>query len=117
MGRRNLVHSYKMLDAITLTSTQTSATTNVEQMDNATIHIRWTGTAPVGTITVQARNGKDDPWFDLSFGTAAIDITGASGDHQILFKEMPFTDITVKYNFVSGTGTLTATLTMRTIGA
>lgn len=117
MSRKHVVKSFKMLDAVSLAADQTSAATNVLQLDNATIHISWTGTAPVGVIAVQARNGEFDPWFDLSFGSVTIDITGASGDHQILFKEMPFTDMRLKYIRTSGVGNLTATLTMKSIGA
>lgn len=117
MGRKHVVHSYEMFDSVDISTNQTSSITNVEQLDQATIHISWTGTSPVGEITVEARNGSADNWYELDFGLAAISISGASGDHQILFREMPFTDIRLKYASTSGTGNLTARLTMKTVGA
>lgn len=117
MGRKHVVHSHEMFDAVDISTSQTSSITNVEQLDQATIHINWTGTAPVGEITVEARNGSSDSWYELDFGAAAITVSGASGDHQILFSQMPFTDIRLQYTATSGTGSLTARLTMKTVGA
>lgn len=116
MGRKHVVHSYAMFDDVDISTNQTSSTTNVEQLDQATIHISWTGSSPVGEIIVDARNGSADSWYQLDFGSS-IAISGASGDHQILFKEMPFTDIRLRYVFTSGTGSLTARLTMKSVGA
>jgi len=115
MGRKSVVKSYKMLDNISLASNASSGATSVINLDKASIHLDWAGTA-VGTVTVLARNGEQNPWYVLDFGTP-ISITSGSGDHQIVFNELPFTDIMLDYVRSSGTGTLTATLTMKVVGA
>lgn len=116
MGRKNVVKSYKMIDAGDLSGNITSNITSVINLDNASIHLIWSGTSPVGVITVEARNGENDSWYELDFGSA-INISGNSGDHQIVFTQMPFTDIRVKYTASSGTGSIDALITLKTIGA
>lgn len=116
MGRKNVIKSFKMFDAGDISGSITSSTTNVINQDKASIHLEWTGTSPVGTITVEARNGENDSWYELDFGTT-ISISGNSGDHQLVFNEMPFTDIRIQYASTSGTGSLDATFTSKTIGA
>lgn len=116
MGRKNVVKSYSMFKAADISGTVTSETVNVINLDKASIHVTWSGTAPEGTITVQARNGDNDPWYDLDFGST-IPVTGNSGSHQILFLELPFTDIQMIYTSTSGTGTMDARISAKVLGA
>lgn len=116
MGRKNIVKSFAMFDSTDISTNQTSEITRVITLDQASIHLSWTGTSPVGTITVEARNGDDDSWFELDLG-GTVSISGNSGDHQIIFSEMPFTDIRLQYASTSGTGNMDAKLTMKVIGA
>ena len=114
MGRKSLVHSYKMLDAVSASASQTSAATNVEQVDKLSIHCLFSA-ANTGTLVVQARNGTSDGWYDLDFGSA-MTIT-AETDVQILINECPFTDIRLIWTPSAGSGTMTARLTMKAVGA
>ena len=116
MGRKNVVKSYKMIEAGDLASNIESTTTNVINLDKASIHLKWSGTSPIGTITVEAQNGENDSWYELDFGSS-INISGASGDHQIIFNELPFTSIRIQYTATSGTGEITATYTAKVTGA
>lgn len=116
MGRKSVLKSYKIFDAQSLAATVSSNPTSCINLDKASIHVVWTGTAPVGVLTVQARNGELDAWYDLDFG-AVISVSGASGEHQIVFNEMPFTDIRLVYTRTSGTGSLTATISAKVVGA
>lgn len=113
--RKNVVKSYDMLSAASMASDQTSAATNVINMDKASIHVSWTGSSPVGTLSVQARNGELDSWYDLDFG-GVISVSGASGDHQIILNELPFTDIRLTYTATSGSGSITARISMKQVG-
>ncbi len=115
MGRKNILKSYKMFDALSLASSATSDATDVTPVDKASIHIAWTGSSPVGSIAVWAQNGDDDSWYDLGF--SAISISGASGSHQVIFNELPFTKIRLVYTRVSGTGSLNARISSKTVGA
>ena len=114
MARKNVLATYKMIDAASLSGGITSNSTNVLNTDKASIHLVWSGAAGSATVSVQARNGEKDSWYDLDFGSA-ITISGASGDHQLVLLETPFTDIRVVIG-AGATGTVTATLTMKQLG-
>lgn len=115
MARKN-THAHKMLDSVSMGTSQTSAATNVLNMDKASLFVEWSaGSTPIGTITIEARNKSDGNWYELSFGSS-IDVSGNSGSHQIYFTELPFVDIRVKYNRTSGSGTLNATLVIKQVG-
>jgi hypothetical protein len=116
MGRKSVVKSYNLIDSGDLSTTFTSNVTNTLNLDKASIHISWTGTSPVGVITVEVRNGENDSYYELQFATT-IDITGDSGEHQIILNEMPFTDLRLQYVATSGTGTIDAVYTAKTQGA
>lgn len=116
MSRKNVVKSYNIFDEVSIAATQISASTNVINLDNASVHVKWTGSSPVGVLTVQARNGENDAWYDLDMG-GTISISGNSGDHQLVFNSLPFTDLRLIYTRTSGSGNLTAALTMKTVGA
>lgn len=116
MGRKNVLPSYKMASAADMSADITTSATSVLNLDKASIHIAWSGTAPVGIVIVQARNGENDPWYALDMG-GTIAISGASGSHQLVFNELPFTDIRLMYDRTSGSGALNATLTMKVVGA
>jgi len=104
-----------MWDATSLGATTSSDATNVQYLDKASIFVEWTGTVPVGAITVQARNKSDGTWYDLDFGSA-ISVSGATGSHSIVLNEVPFVDIRLTYTRTSGTGTITATLVSKAVG-
>ncbi len=116
MSRKNVVSSYSMINAGSLAGNITSSTTNVLNLDKASIHLSWSGSSPAGTLVVEARNGDNDDWYELDFGST-ISISGASGDHQIVFNELPFTSIRLVYTRSSGSGSLDAIITSKTIGA
>ncbi len=115
MGRKHLIYSQKMFDAATLASTQTSVLTDVTQLDKASIHVHWTGTGVSSTITVQARNGDTDPWYTLDISSMVL--SGTNGEFQIVLNELPFTAIRLVCTHSAGTGSVTATLTSKSVGA
>lgn len=115
MGRKNVLKSYKLFDQEDISVSATSETTSVINLDKASIILAWTGTAPVGEVVVEARNGDKDAWVPLEIATMAV--TGNSGNHRILFLELPFTDIRLQYTATSGTGTMDATITAKVVGA
>jgi hypothetical protein len=115
MSRKSVLKSYKMLDVADISVNVSSSATSVINLDKASIHLKWSGTA-VGEISVMARNGELDPWYELDFGQA-INITSGPGEHQIVFNELPFTDIRLDYASTSGAGTLDATISAKVVGA
>lgn len=116
MGRKNIVKSFKMFDEEDISVNAQSATTNIETLDKASIHVMWSGTAPLGVLTVETRNGTNDVWHVLDMG-GDIAISGSPGEHCLVFNELPFTDIRLQYTSTSGTGTMDAVITSKTVGA
>lgn len=116
MGRKHVVKTFKMVTDGNMSGVITSDPTNVLQLDQASIFLEWSGASVDGEFTVEARNGAEATWYELDFNTNIL----AENDtdfHQIVFREMPFTDIRLVYTPTTGTGTLNATLTMKTVGA
>ena len=121
MGRKNVIkNGYKMLENADMTATTTSKLTEVSNLDKASIHVVWSGTAPIGTITVESTNDNpDNPlavWREVVFN-ATIEVTGDNGDHDIVFNELPFNAIRIKYAPTSGSGTINAALSAKVVGA
>ena len=116
MSRKNVIKSYKMFDETSMASSQTSVTVNVINLDIASIFFEWSGSSPVGVLTLQARNGEGGTWYDLDMG-GTMSVSGASGSHQLQLTEIFFTDLQLIYTRSSGTGSMTATITAKTIGA
>jgi hypothetical protein len=125
VGRKNVVRSYKMFDAVTISTDQSSTATNVLNLDNASIQVIWSGGGtPVGTITIEATNIDPDlPSFDSTTDyvtltlSGTIAVSGNSGNHSIILEEMPFYAIRLIYTSTSGTATMSAYLSSKTIGA
>lgn len=116
MGRKSILNSYKMFDNVDISTNQTSNFTSVKNLDKAVIHIVWSGTSPVGTVTVQTRNADTESWKDVDMG-GTISVSGNSGSHQLMFNEMPGIDLQLTYTASSGTGNLTASITAKVLGA
>ena len=125
MGRKNVVRSYKMLDAVSLSTDQTSTATNVLNLDYASIQVIWSGgSSPVGTITIQGTNIDPDlPSFSSTTDWATLELSGTvsvsgnSGNHSIVFEQLPFHSIRFVYTRSTGTATLSAHLSSKTVGA
>ena len=121
MGRKNVIVPYKIIDDGDMSGSLTSVITDVQFQDNVGIIVSWSGTTPVGTLTVEVANQvKDDPdsliWDELDFG-ATISVSGNTGQHSLNIQSLPYTKIRLKYNRASGTGTLNAILTSKVVGA
>ena len=120
MGRKNVVKSHSMFDAVDISTNQTSESTNVLNLDKASIQVNWSGTSPVGVLEIEATNqdpeNSSSVWRSLDLG-AVVNISGNTGEHDIILNEIPFWAIRLKYTSTSGTGSLNATLTMKVVGA
>lgn len=116
MSRKQLVNGFKMFDAADISASVNSSTTNVQNLDGASVFVEWSGTSPVGVLAVKGRNGANGSWYEIDMGST-IDITGNTGSHQLVFLELPFTDLRLDYTRSSGTGSLTATIVAKTAGA
>lgn len=124
MARKNTIPAFPMFGAsgvdMSVAST-TSAITNVENTDNIGIVLNWSGSSPVGTMTVDCSNDYDvqSPaaahWVSLDFGSA-ISVSGNTGSSIININQLPYTWLRAVYTKGSGTGTLTAKLSSKQTG-
>jgi len=128
VGRKNIIYTYKMLDAVALDTSSDSTATVVTTIDHASINITWTGGAggtDTGVVVVQVTNLDSDAstfaasdWVDLTLSGGAINLTGTSGEHLVIFDKIPFRAMRLSYtNSDHSSGTLTAILSAKTIGA
>lgn len=114
--RKHVVKSFKMFDQANISGNATSEITNVMNLDKASIHLEWSSASIDGEILVEARNGVDDSWYVLDFNTT-LAVNTDNSFMQIVLNELPFTDIRLRYVSTAGSGTIDATLTMKTTGA
>ena len=122
MGRKNVVSAFQMITSGDMSADITSEETSVKNLDKASIRVTWDiGGTPVGTLVVQALQEKenipvvDADWFDLDLGST-VTIDNTQTDHQIIFNELPFDKIRLKYNQTSGTGTMNAKISAKQVG-
>jgi len=112
MGRKNVIRGVAMLEAATATTNQTSIVVNVINLDKASIFVDWTDAT--GTMTVEAQNGDNEPWFVLDFGSP-IALTG-TGSHVLIFNELPHNAIRLQYTASSGAGEIDAVIAAKQVG-
>ena len=122
MARKNIVQAFPLMTDEDMSGDITSAETSVKNLDKATVRITWDiGSSPVGVVTVQALQEKDNipvsdsDWFDVDFD-ATITIDNTETEHQILFETLPFDKIRLRYTRTSGSGTMNAKISAKQVG-
>lgn len=116
MSRKNITKPFKLFDSVNIASTQTSPSVNVENLDQGSIKIHWSSSSVNGELFIEARNGDKDNWEVLDFDEQML-VTVDNDYHIIVFNSMPFKEMRLKYVPVAGTGSMTATLLFKTVGA
>ena len=117
MARKTLIYSYQFFNNSILSTTTSSAQTDASMLDKASIDLRWSASTLVATVTVEAKNGDNAEGFRaLDFGAPLL-ISGASGAHDLILTELPFTYLRLTVTVTSGSGTVDAVITSKAIGA
>ena len=127
MGRKNLILTYNMLNAIDLDTSANSSATFTTTIDQLSINIVWSGSTGTNTGAIVVQGTNKDPeaadfvaadYFDLELSGGAINLTGASGEHIVIFDKTPFRAIRLSYtNSTHAAGTVSAIMSAKTIGA
>lgn len=101
-----------------ISSDYTSEVLNLAQTDKASFHLQWENSTLVATVLVQVRNGNDetDNWRTIDI-TPSIDISGASGEHEIILIELPFTSLRFFIDVASGSGDVGCSFSSKSVGA
>ena len=108
--KRTLDYSSLVVDG-DMSSNITSSSTNILHMDRVGYQLVWTGT-PTGDFSVEVSN-DDSTWQAISFDTTP-DAAGSAGSH-FLEIETAAKFIRLKYTAGSGSGTLQAHITGKSI--
>lgn len=99
----------KVFNAVSMTTNLTSVTIDLSETTGYALHAIWTG-APVGTISA---NGSDD---GINFVSVASNPTGGtSGQYLLNVEKIHYRYVQITYTFTSGTGSLTAYVSARSI--
>lgn len=116
MSRKPVI-SKRFINAQSVSVDYTSDVINVKQTDIASIHIEWTsGSSPNIDIYLQVRNGENDNWRSIDFGSVP-NISGASGEHELVLNQMPFSDFRLFLDRASGSAVITANFIAKATGA
>lgn len=107
-------HSFTAFNAVDATTPQTSISTSVMGIDKLSYHIKFSANNS-GEFFIEAQNSDTDTWFVVSFNAPMI-IT-ADNEAQLIMNECPFKNLRLKWVPSAGSGTITAVLQMRSVGA
>lgn len=111
MGVRFLQFPQFSAKAVSSTTTYHSPSTDINQLHNIGLDIRFAGTM-AGTLTVEASN--DNTTFTaLTFSPAITQPSGSSLNFLIDLNQIPFRYIRTSYVNASGSGTLTSLLSAK----
>jgi hypothetical protein len=115
MSRKNIIPGYKAFDALDATTTQTQdPETSVVGCDKASYHVTFS-TANTGELIVQAKNSKNDSWYDLDFG---VPLTVTAETEIILnVNQINFQAMRLVWQPSAGAGTISAVLSSASVGA
>ncbi len=106
MGSKK-INKHLLLDAevTTGTSTVTSDSQNINNLDNLFLQVRFVGTS-AGTLTVQA-SADNVLWDDLVFSPALAQPAGSSIGYAVNITQLAAGYFRVSYTNATGSGTLT----------
>lgn len=120
MSSRPQFDPYEVIEDGDMSGNITSQVTIIQKLSLLSYGVSWTGTSPVGTMSVQVSNdyelNKDGSvrnagtWNDLPL-SAPTAVTGNSGNGFIDIFATAGYAMRIKYNRVSGTGTMEVTAT------
>jgi hypothetical protein len=125
MSTRTHLAPYRVFDAVDMTKSQIGVTI-LKSLSIVSYDISWTGTAPIGEITVQLSNSYKQnsdgsaavagTWNDVPLQNSAgvtvpsVSVTGNTGSDFIDIRITGGEAIRIVYTPTSGSGALTATV-------
>ncbi len=121
-AKRSIIKTYRAIGVTTglspaavsgsMAASITGPTTTIDVVDQVCYQVAWSSSDAVGTISVQG--SVDGVTFsDLTFTPALAQPSSNSGGYLINLALIPFTYIRFKYTRVSGTGTMTVSMSVK----
>ena len=111
MGTRFLPYTQFNAVPVSGTNTYNSPSTDINQLDNAGLDVRFVGTM-AGTFSVQCSN-DNQTFTALTFNPGLTQPSGSNLNFLIDLNQVPFRYIRVSYTNTSGSGTLTCLMTVK----
>lgn len=121
-AKRAIIKTYKAIGLLTglnpaavsgaMSADITGPTTTIDIVDQICFQVAWTSSNAVGTISVQG-SVDGTTFYDLTFSTALAQPASNSSGYLINLALIPFTYIRLKYTRTSGTGNMTATMSVK----
>lgn len=109
---KNVLAPYAVVSAGDMSGNLTSKVTVINYLDNLCYQLVWTGT-PTGTFQVEVSlDGINWTALTLSPVPAA---SGSAGSYYVDLNQLSASFVRIKYVFGSGTGTLTATVSGKSV--
>lgn len=122
MGSSKATKDVVLFDAETMGADITSAEIDVNRMDYGCINISWDNTGvPIGVFRIEVTNqdGASANWQELSFGEDIV-VPSVAPDEldqaTVVFNLLPFKKLRLFYDRTSGTGTMSAVLSEKSVG-
>jgi len=98
------------IDAVSTAASITGDSFSIQDSDNVGLDLRWTGTT-AGTIAVQVSN--DNSTFTALTLSAVPTPAGSADNYLVNINQAPFQYMRIVFTRTSGTGTLTAIVSMK----
>jgi len=111
MGSKRVIDTYQAITDGDMSSNITGPSTNILYTDRVSYQLIYTG-SPTGTFSVQVSN-DETTWEDVAFDTTPT--ASGAGDTDFLEIETGAKFIRLNYTASSGTGTLQAKMTAKSI--
>jgi hypothetical protein len=123
VSTRTRLSPITVINAGSMAASLTSSPTILQSLSKASYAIRWTGTSPVGTVSIQGSNdyslypdgtvNNSGTWTTLTINVSGtpnttVAISGNSGNGVIDVLDTALYALRLIYTRVSGTGSLTA---------
>ena len=121
-NKRAIIKTYKAIGvttglnpadvSVSMGASITGPTTTIDVVDQICYQVAWTSSDAVGTISVQ---GSVDgaTFYDITFDPVLAQPASNNGGYLINLALIPFPYVRLKYTRVSGTGTLTCTMSAK----
>lgn len=119
MASRPIFTPFSVITNATMAASITSAVTIIQNLSMISYDISWTGSTPVGVMSVQVSNTYSQNgdgtvrnagnWTTLTLSDAPS-VSGNTGNGGIDVDATGFYAIRLKYTRTSGTGTMNATI-------
>lgn len=120
---KRILAPYHVISAQSMTGDVTGAATNIQYLDNVSIQLNFTGT-PTGTFSIQGSldHAESSPgvvtnagnWIAITLPTSPA-ASGSAGNILIDMQELSFPWVRIVYTHASGTGTLDAYISGKSI--